>query len=136
MRLVAQVDIPKLWPYMLPELSRLYALYPDHAVHPDVILARINGGQYAVLVYEAEGFGIVEADGEQMFVVVMAAFGGVTQYDIRDIISHGNEFAKQQGFLTVGFGSPRPGWLRVLKGMGFQREGSTYIKDLYAAEST
>lgn len=127
MHYVEASDVGVIWEVVEPPLATMFNRFPDHAVPPDVLKQWILSNKAFLVLFGQEGFAIVQFNNDTYYTVAAAAFTGVADTDVRDIISKTIKHAKQLGFSRLRFKSPRPAWRRLLKPMGFNVDDNGYF---------
>ncbi|MCL1142981.1 hypothetical protein [Shewanella gaetbuli] len=119
--IVHEDDVEHLWPLVQPWLERLHKRHKG--VAPDKLREMVDTGEAFLVIYGKQGFAIFTPLGDTYFVISMAAFSGVCDFPIEQIISNATEHAKGLGFKRVEVGSPRKAWWVILPKLGFVWDG-------------
>ena len=123
------LDLPHVFPQIEPYITRLHLEFEGDPAW--LIYESLELGQTSLHVVEGEGFAILMIDDDRScFVVSMAAIDGVTIRSIYVIISNAIEWLKQHHCPHLSFRSPRKGWDKVAKRLGFTKTDDLFERKL------
>lgn len=119
--IVHEKDVALIWSLVEPWLTLLHTRHKG--VAPTTLRSMIAKGEAFLVLYGQQGFAIFEPIGDTYFVISTAAFTGVCDFPVEQIITNATQHAKKLGFKRVKLKSPRKAWRTILPKLGFAWDG-------------